>query len=157
MLPFQKACCCHMKWQPFLCNGHPRHGRCHCHHHRHLRHRCHCHRRCRRRCRHNCPLPLPLPLAIAVVVTINHCRRHLCCIAISHCVAVAFAVGHCRLNHCWPSQLPLPLTITVAMPLAISESCCLGMTRIVFNQLKQRMLTLLYIVHTVGSALIKAG
>ncbi len=43
------------------------------------------------------------------------------------------------------------------MPLAISESCCLGMARIVFNQLKQRMLTLFYFVRTVGGALIKAG
>ncbi len=43
------------------------------------------------------------------------------------------------------------------MPLAISESCCLGAAKIVFNQLKQRMLTLLYFVQTVGGALIKAG
>ncbi len=43
------------------------------------------------------------------------------------------------------------------MPLAISESCCLGAARIVFNQLKQRMLTLFYFVWTVGGALVKAG
>jgi hypothetical protein len=54
-------------------------------------------------------------------------------------------------------QLPLPLAITVTMPLAISESCCLGAARIVFNQLKQRVLSLFYFVWTVGSALIKAG
>jgi hypothetical protein len=53
-------------------------------------------------------------------------------------------------------QLPLPSAITIAMPLAISESCCLGMARIVFNQLKQRMLTLFYCVWTVGGALIEA-
>ncbi len=73
------------------------------------------------------PSPSPLLLAIAVSVTISHCSCHL---------------------H-WPS---LPL-----LPLAISESCCLGVSRIVFGQLKQIMLTLFYFVCTVGGALIKAG
>ncbi len=41
--------------------------------------------------------------------------------------------------------------------MAISKSCCLGTARIVFNQMKQRMLTLFYFVWTVGGALIKAG
>jgi hypothetical protein len=72
-------------------------------------------------------------------------------------VAVAHAIDHCCLCHRQPSQLPLPLAITIAMPLAISESCCLGMAKIVFNQLKQRMLTLFFFVQTVGGALIKAG
>jgi hypothetical protein len=49
----------------------------------------------------------------------------------------------------WPSLSPLSL--------AISKSCCLGAARIVFNQLKQIMLTLFYFVWTVGGALIKAG
>ncbi len=40
---------------------------------------------------------------------------------------------------------------------AISESCCLGEAKIVFNQLKQRMLALFCFVQTVGGALIKAG
>ncbi len=51
----------------------------------------------------------------------------------------------------------MPLAITIAMPLAISESCCLGAARIVFDQLKQKMLTLFYFVWTVGGALIKGG
>jgi hypothetical protein len=72
-------------------------------------------------------------------------------------VAVAYAIGHRRLCHHWPLQLPSPLAITVAMPLAISESCCLGPARIVFNQLKQRMLTLFYFVRTMSGALIKDG
>jgi hypothetical protein len=72
-------------------------------------------------------------------------------------VANALAIGHCRLRHPWPSQLQLLSAITIAMPLAIFESCCLGATRIVFNQLRQRMLTLLYCVWTVGGALIEAG
>jgi hypothetical protein len=72
-------------------------------------------------------------------------------------VAAPLAVGHCRLHHRWPSQLPLPLAITIAMPLAISESCCLGAAKIVFNQLKQRTLTLFYFVQIVGGVLIKAG
>ncbi len=57
-------------------------------------------------------LPLPSPLAIAISITISHCSCHLY----------------------WPSPLPSPS--------AISESCCLDTARIVFNQLKQRMLTL---------------
>jgi hypothetical protein len=72
-------------------------------------------------------------------------------------VAIALAVGHCHLRHRRPLQLLLPLAITIPMPLAISRSCCLGMARIVFNQLKQRMLTLFYFVLTVGGALIEAG
>ncbi len=80
------------------------------------------------RCRQPSPLPLPLPLpsAIAVSVIVRH--------------------HSCRLH--WPSPTPLPS--------AISESCCLGMARIVFDRLKQRMLTLFYFVWTVGGALIKA-
>ncbi len=79
------------------------------------------------RCHQPLPSPLPLPSDIAVSVTIGQCSCHLC----------------------RPSPSPLPL--------AISECCCLGAARIVFNQLKQRMLTLFYFVWTVGSALIKAG
>ncbi len=60
----------------------------------------------------HCSQPLPLPLAIAISVTISQCICHLC----------------------WPALLPSPL--------AISECCCLGVTRIVFDQLKQKMLTL---------------
>jgi hypothetical protein len=71
-------------------------------------------------------------------------------------VAIALVVGHCHLRHPWPLQLPSPLATTIAMLLAISESCCLGAARIVFDQLKQRMLTLFYFVRTVGGALIKA-
>jgi hypothetical protein len=72
-------------------------------------------------------------------------------------VTIALAVGHCHLRHHRPSQLPSPLAITVTMLSAISESCCLGAARIVFNQLKQRMRTLFYFVRTVGGALLKAG
>ncbi len=75
---------------------------------------------------HPLPLLLPLLLAIAVSVTVGHHSYHLR----------------------WPSLLPLPL--------AISESCCLGMARIVFEQFKQIMLILFYFVWTVGGALIKA-
>jgi hypothetical protein len=94
-------------------------------------------------------LPLGLPSTIAAAISVASPS------AIA--VAVALAIGQCHLRHRWPLQLPLPSVITVAMPLVISESCCLGAARIVFNQLKQRMLTLLYFVHTVGGALIKAG
>jgi hypothetical protein len=73
-------------------------------------------------------LPSPSPLAIAISVTVGHCSCHLR----------------------WPSLSPLPS--------AISKSCCLGAARFVFDQLKQRMLTLLlYFVRTVVGALIKAG
>jgi hypothetical protein len=71
-------------------------------------------------------------------------------------IAVALAIGHCRLSHCWQLQSPFPLAITVALPSAIAKSCCLGVVRIVFKQFKQIMLTLFYFVWTVGGALIKA-
>jgi hypothetical protein len=148
----------HMKRQPFLCNGCPHHGCCHCHCHLH----CHCRLHCRRHCHHRrhccCNLPslLLLPSAIAVAVAVNHCCRHLCCVALSH--------RCCRCPCRWPLPSPSPLAIAVtlpsaiivAMPSAISKSCCLGAARIVFNQLKQRILTLFYFVRTVGGALIKA-
>jgi hypothetical protein len=64
-------------------------------------------------------------------------------------IAISLTVGHRSCHLHWPSPSPLRL--------AISKSCCLGAARIVFNQLKQRMLTLYYFVQTVGGALIKAG
>jgi hypothetical protein len=105
------AHCLHMKRQPFLCNGCPCRGRCHCHCRCHLRCRCQlrcCHRHhCHQRCHHNCPSPLPLPSVIAIAVTVNHHRRHLCCVAISHC---------CRRHPCcWPLPSPSPSTIAVAI------------------------------------------
>jgi hypothetical protein len=150
------AHCRHMKRQPFFCNGCPHRGHRHCHCRCHLR----CHRQLRRHCRchcHcNCPLPLPLLLVIANSITSTIAAAISVVLPSAIAVAVTLAVGHCRLHHRWPSQLSLPSAITVAMPLAISESCCLGAARIVFNQLKQRMLTLFYFVRTVGSALSKA-
>ncbi len=104
-----------------------------------ITHRC---RRCHR------PL-LRLPWTIATTISV----ASLSAIA----VAVALAIRHCRLRHCRPSQLPLPSAITIAMPSAISESCCLGAARIVFNQSKQRMLTIFNFIGTVGGVLIKAG
>jgi hypothetical protein len=111
-------------------------------------------------------------IAITVAIAIAHHRRHCCwpllrspwtitaaisvALPSAIAVAVALAVGHCRLRHHQPLQLPLPLVITVAMPLAISKSCCLGVARIVFDQLKQRMLTFFYFVGTVGGVLIEA-
>jgi hypothetical protein len=112
-----------------------------------------------------------IAITVAVAIAHRHCRCHgpllqlpwTIAAAISDAlpsaiaVAVALAVGHCHLRHWWPSQLPSLSAIIVAMPLAISKSCCLGMARIVFDQLKQRMLTLFYFVGTVGHVLIKAG
>jgi hypothetical protein len=76
-------------------------------------------------------------------------------------VAVTLAIGHCHLHHRWPLQLPLLSlslsAITAAMPLAISESFCLGAAKIVFDQSKQRMLTLFHFIQTVGDILIEAG
>jgi hypothetical protein len=118
---------------------------------------------------------IAVAVAITITVTIAIAHRHCrCCgpllrspwtiaatisIALlsAIAVAIALAVRHCCLRHCWPSQLPLPSAIIVAMPLAIPESCCLGAEWIVFDQSKQRMLTLFYFVGTVGGVLIKAG
>jgi hypothetical protein len=127
------AHCRHMEMQPFLCNGCPRHGR------------------------HHCPSPSLLSLAIAIAVAVNHRHRHPCCVAVSHCCHRCPCRWPLPSCHRRPSQLLSPSAITVAMPFAISESCCLGAARIVFNQLKQRMLTLFYFVHTVDGALIEAG
>ncbi len=117
MSPHQSATHCrHMKRQSFLCNGRPCCGRHHCHCRHHLRHCCRlcCHCHCRCCCNRPLPLPLPLPLAIAVAVPVNHHRRHLCCVAVSHCC----------LRHpcCWPLPPPSPSAIAVAI--AISHHRC---------------------------------
>ncbi len=114
------------------------------------------------------PLPTPLPslspLPIVFALSHCHCGHHqpLPPLSLLHCrqpllspsslplaIAVSVTVCHCSCHHRWPSPLPSPS--------AISESCCLGVERIVFNQLKQRMVTLFYFVQTVGGALIKAA
>ena len=85
---------------------------------------------------------LAVAVAIAIAVAIS--------IVVANFITIVVAVAHRRRrqpSHCschlhWPSLSPLPL--------AISESCCLGTARIVFDQLKQRMLTLYYCVWTVG-------
>ncbi len=149
----------HMKRQPCLCHCHPCRGRHHCNRRRHLG----LHRQLRHHRR--CCCPLPSPSAIAAAVAVNHCCRRLCCVAVSHC--------RCRRPCRWSLPLPLPLAIAISVtvghrsyhlhwpspspsPSAIPKSCCLGAARIVFDQLKQRMLTLFYFVQIVGGALIKA-
>ncbi len=115
------------------------------------------------------PLPTPLPspslLPIAIAVGHCHCSRRqsllppslLCCrqpslslLPSPSAIAVSVTVGQCSCHLRQPSSPSPSLS-------AISECCCLGAVRIVFNQLKQRMLTLFYFVWTVGSALIEAG
>ncbi len=101
------AHCRHMKRQPFL-HGLPHCGRLLCHRRCHLRlrlhHRCHyCH--CRNR-----PSPSPLPWAIDAVA-MNHCRRYLCCIAVSHCCC------------CCPCHRTLPplSSLAIAVPIAVGH------------------------------------
>jgi hypothetical protein len=151
------AHCRHMKRQPFLHNGCPRRGHCHCHRRCHLHRRrqlcCHCHCRCH--C--NCPSPLLLPLALPLQLLSTIAAAISVALPSAIAIDLTLAIGHCRLCHCQPSQLPLPSAITFAMLLAIFESCCLVASRIVFNQLKQRMLILFYFLRTVGGTLIKAG
>jgi hypothetical protein len=79
------AHCRHMKRQPSLCHCRPCRGHCHCDCCCRLHCCCqlHCHHRCHHHCRH--PLPTLLLSAIAIAVTIDHCRRRLCCVAVSHC------------------------------------------------------------------------
>jgi hypothetical protein len=102
------AHCRHMKRQPCLC---PPHGCHHCNHHRHLRHRCRlCHHR-------HCCCPLPLlsamllwsPSTIAAAVSVASPS------AIAVAVAITLAIGHCRLCHRQPLQLPSPFAITVTI------------------------------------------
>jgi hypothetical protein len=116
--------CRHMKRHPFLCNGCPCHGHPHCH--------CRCHlccrhqHRCRHRPRRNRPLPLHYhqtlllqsPLTVAATISVA--------LPSAIAVVIAHAVSHCHLCHGRPLQLQLPSAVTIAMPLAISESCCLG-------------------------------
>ena len=98
-----------------------------------------------------------IAVAITVAIAIAHRRGIFVTLPSAIAFAVALAVRHCRLRHRRPLQLPSPLAITIAMPSAISESCCLGTARIVFDQSKQRMLTLFYFVGTVGGVFIEAG
>ncbi len=108
VLPLPQRCTLlwHMKRQPFLCNGRPCQGHCHCNHRCHL---ClHC--QLRRHCQCRCPLPSPLPSAIAIAVAIDHCRRHLCCVPVSHrCCCrpcrqpmLSLSVGHHRCHRRQP-------------------------------------------------------
>ncbi len=96
----------HMKRQPFLCNGRPCRGCCHCDCRRHLCHRCRLRRH--RRCRRSRPLPSRLPSAIAAAVAVDHCRCHLCGVVVSH--------RHCRR----PRHRPLPSLSPLAIAVAIS-------------------------------------
>ncbi len=101
------AHCWHMKSQPslhqcYLCCGH-------CHYDRRCRFRCRCH--LRRHCCRRCPLPMPLPSAIAVAVTIDHCCRHLCCIAVSHCCCRCPCTCHRPLSSPSPSAIAVAISI----------------------------------------------
>ncbi len=101
----------HMKRQPSLHHCCPRCGHCHCNCRRRLHRRPHCqvHCRCRHRHhrRHRCcrPLPSRLPLPIAATVSV----------ASPSAIDITLAVGHCRLHHHRPLQLPSPSAITVAV------------------------------------------
>ncbi len=105
----------HMKRQPFLCNGHPHCGLCHCQCHCQLRRRCCCRLCCHCRCCRLCPLPSPLLSAIAVAVAVTITTAISVALSSAIAVLVALAVGHCRLRHCRPLQLPSSLAITVAI------------------------------------------
>ncbi len=113
------------------------------------------------------PLLLPLlsPLPIAVTVAIGHYRCNCpcpllllsplrCCqpspllSPLPSSIAISITVSHCSPHIHWPSPLPSPS--------AIAKSCCLGAARVVFEQLKQIMLTLFYFVLTLGSTLFKS-
>ncbi len=105
------AHCRPMKRQTSLRYCHPLCGCCHCDCRRCRRRHCWLHCCCRRRL----PSPLPSLFAIAVAVAIDHHRRCLCRVALSHCVAVALAISDCHLRHRPPLQLPSPLAITIAI------------------------------------------
>ncbi len=127
-----------------------------------LRHRCcsHSNHRCCLHCCPHChrcwPSPLLSPSSIPVAVTIghHHCRCRCHCRCHHHCnrclpsplpspsaTIVAIAVGHhCRRRR-WPLLLSLPSLSPLPLP---------------FEQLKQIMLTLFYLVCAVSGALIAA-
>ncbi len=95
-------------------------------------------------------LPLPLLSPNAVVIAVGHCRCG------CRQPSMPPSLLHCRQPLPLPLLLPLPLAIAVSitvghwsyhrhrpspLPLPLVKSCCLGTVRIVFDQLKQRMLT----------------
>ncbi len=127
----------HMKRQPYLCHCCPCHGRCHCNRRRHLRHRC----RLRRHCRCCCPLPSPLAIcccscrqSLLPLSLLRHHQPLPSPLPLPSAIAVSITVGHCSCHLRRASPSPSPL--------AISKSCCLGVARNVFDQLKQSMLIL---------------
>ncbi len=110
------------------------------------------------------PSPLPPPLqspspllwAIAAVAVTNR-RRHLCHVALSHCCR------RCPSHQTLLSPTPLDIAVAIAVghhrPHAVDHFRELlpWRSKNVFEQLKQRMLTLFYFIGTVGSLLIEAG
>jgi hypothetical protein len=111
----------------------PLRGCLHCDCRRHLRHRrqlcCHC-----RRC---CPSPSPsaichcgLHRSLQLLSLLRCCQPSPLPLPSLSAIAISVTIGHRSCHLRWASPLPLPL--------AISESCCLGAARIVFNHLKQR-------------------
>ncbi len=104
----------HTKRQPSLCHCCPCHGRHHCNR------RCHlcCPRklRCNHRRRH--PLPSPSPSGIAIAVAVNHCRCHLCHIAVSTC----YCRRSCRRP--LPSPSPPAIAVLVGNVADMSATCC---------------------------------
>jgi hypothetical protein len=98
------AHCWHMKRKPSLHHCCPCRGRQHCNRRRNPRCHCRLHRHC---C---CRRPLPSLSAIAVAVAVDHCRHHLCCVAVNHC--------HCRCL--CPCYWPLPSLSPSAIAVAIS-------------------------------------
>ncbi len=145
----------HMKRQPFL-HGRPSHGRLLCHRRCHLRLRlCHSHH-CRHHRRRNRSLPSLLPWAIAAVA-VNHCRRHLCRVAVSHCC--------CHRPCHW--TLPSPSLLAIAVAIAIGHHHCHAVGHFqelvswrgknCIRPIEAKNLTLFYFVGAVGGVLIKAG
>jgi hypothetical protein len=108
--------------------------------------RSHCNRGCplchRRHCRRRWQSPSPLPSAIAITVAADHRRCPLRCRRPCHC------------NRCWPLPLPLPLAIAFAVAIGHRRCCCC--LPLPFEQFKQIMLTLFYLLWAVSGALIAA-
>ncbi len=134
------------------CDGHRGRHRCHCHCRccSHCNWCCHLHCHFNRRC--CCPLPPPLAIAIAVSADNLHCHLHY------HHRTIAIAVGHHRCRCHQPLQLLSPSAIAIAV--AVGHRCCLCHRPLPslspFEQFKQIMLTLFYLIWTVSGALIAA-
>jgi hypothetical protein len=96
---------------------------------------------------------LPLRLLSTITATVSVASPS----AIAVAIPVALAVGRCHLCHCWPSQLPSPLAITITIVIGHFQELLPWRGKNCIQPIEAKNTYLFYFVWTVGGALIKAG